>query len=288
MVAFRTAALGVQQELGSEIFYGNADALSQVRLLKGNDALVPFELRTVATMSLPAGRWAITAKATVLHPSDAEGALRCFLSAGSESASVAHVAGTDAPGDRSPIALQLLHSAGASSEARLRCQDLSDAGTTGIRDIRLAAYRARAIERRELDPGATFGPTRVVKPVVYAATETEYRAVPRAGRYRTIDRLSLPAGSWLTLAMGMLTRSATGHADVDCRVGRWQLRRRRAATGWHGAIGTEQPFAIAWAGSFGERRTVRFQCRSSEAHAGVYYLSFLSYRVGTLRTMSLR
>lgn len=291
MVAFRTAGLGIQRELGTEIFYGNADAMSQVRLLKGNDALVPFDIegRTVATLTLPAGHWAVTAKATVLRPSDAEGTLRCFLVTDDGTASVANVTATDSPGDRIPIALQLLHSADALSQARLRCQDLSDGGTTGIRDIRLVAYRARATEDRELDPGAMFGPTPgSIRPVAYGAEETESRYVPDDVRYRTINRLSLPAGSWVAMAMGVMIHADDGRADVDCRLGRGSYDGVAFRVGGAAAVGNEQPFALVWTGSFGERRTVRFECRSSDGDTRLIYLVFLVYKVGTLSSHSLR
>lgn len=289
IAALRTAALGVTRELGAEIFYGNADATSQVRLLKGNDALVPFGVRTVATSSLPAGAWSVTAKATVLHASDAMGELRCWLSVSVGDASVADVAATDTPGDRIPIALDGLHSASGASDARLQCQDLSDGGTTGIRDIRIAAYRATAIDSRELDPDARFDATPAwVKPVVYVGHETEYRTVPVADGFRTLNRLSLPPGDWVAVATGILTHAAAGRADVACRVGRGSFDEVSLRLGPADTVGQGQPFVLSWAGTFTERDMVRFQCRSTGTDVGLYYLSFTVYKVGSLGTLSLR
>jgi hypothetical protein len=288
MTALKTAALGITHELGSEIFHGNADAASQARLLIGNDALVPFALRTVATASLPAGRWAMTAKATVLHASDTLGELRCFLEVTVADAGVAAVAAVDTPGDRLPVALDGLQSSSGPSAVPLRCQDLSDGGTTGIRDIRIAAYRATAIDSRELDPDASFPATPAgIRQVVYVAHETENRTIPVSTSFRAMNGLSLPAGSWLVVATGVIPHAGGGTADVTCRVGRRSFDEVSLRLGAADTMAQQQPFALTWAGSLTARNTVRFQCHASAANVSVYYLSFTIYRIGSLRSVPL-
>ncbi len=145
------------------------------------------------------------------------------------------------------------------------------------------------MEQHELAPGATFGPTPGwVRPVVYGATETENPALVAGRSYRTINRLSLPAGSWVVVATGMMSHAGAGRASVDCRIGRGRHDGVRLRLGAGDTVGGEQPFAIAWAGSFGERRAVRFQCRSDASQTGLFYLKYVAYKAGTLRTGSLR
>jgi hypothetical protein len=290
MAAFRTAAL-VRQRGAIETTYGNADALSQVRYRIGLDALVPGEIRTVATLPLPAGRWAITAKASLDQPTPSDpGTLRCAVAVGGDyGVTVGTVAGEGRPGDRIPIALEMVHSDAAPFEARLECQDLSDRGTTHIRDIRLVAYRARAMASQELDPWAAYAAFPAwVKPVVLAGYDRAYREIPADVGYRTINRMTLPGASWVVVAAGIMEQGAARRRDISCRVGRGGDQADvHLRLGPRGSASAGQPFAITWAGTFGARRVVRFQCRASGSDVGIYYFTMLAYKAGTLRSLPL-
>jgi hypothetical protein len=291
MVAFKTSALGIKHESGSEIFYGNADAISQVRVLIGNDALVPGDVRTVATLALPAGRWAITAKASLDQPEPADlGALRCSVEAGTDyGVTFGIVAGEGQPGDRVPIMMEMVHSDGSSFEVRFDCQDLSGRGTTHIRDIRLVAYRARAIASQVLDPEASYGAFPAwIKPVVYAGHDLDLREIPPDAGYLTINRMTLPGGDWVVVATGTMAQSVVGRPDVSCRVGQGIDRDKvDLRLGPIETVGEGQPFSIVWTGSFDGQRAVRFECRASSSDVGIYYFTMLAYKAGTLEATSL-
>jgi hypothetical protein len=285
MVAFKSAALG-RRKGTLETTTGNADAMSQVRLLIGGDALVSGEIRTVASLPLPAGRWAITAKASLDQPTPRDqGTVRCAVGIGTDyGVTVGSVRGQGQPGDRTPIALEMVHSDDASFEARLDCQDLSDGGTTHIRDIRLVAYRARAVANQELDPSATYSDFPAwMKPVVFAGYDRNLREVPADTGYATINQMSLPGASWVVVAAGIIEQGAAQRRDVSCRVGRGSdhddvdLR-----LGPEGTASASQPFTITWAGSFSGQRAVRLTCSADGSDVRIYYLTMTAYKAGTL------
>jgi hypothetical protein len=265
--------------------------MSQIRLLIGSDALVPGEIRTVASLPLPAGRWAITAKASLDQPAPLDqGTVRCAVGIGTDyGVTVGSVRGHGQPGDRIPIALDMVHSDDSSFEARLDCQDLSDGGTTHIRDIRLVAYHARAIASQELDPSATYSDFPAwMKPVVFAGYDSDLREVPADTGYATINQMSLPGSNWVVVASGILEHGADQRRDVSCRVGRGldhddvDLR-----LGPAGTSSASQPFAITWAGSFSGQRAVRLQCSANGTDVRIYYLTMTAYKAGTLREAPL-
>jgi hypothetical protein len=290
MVGFRTSALGVRRPGAEEVVYGDADAVSQVRLWTAGDAVATDHNLSVATFALPAGRWAITAKASVAHASDGSGVVRCILVAGLDSgATYAEVSGDGDPGDRSPVAVEVLHSAASPFMATLDCQDLSSGGTTAIRDIRLGASRAMAIASEALDPDAAFGPFPAwIKPVVYGGHDNAFRAIPVGSAFQTINSVTLPGAKWVIVAQGFVIGGGSDRTDVSCRLGRntdQDVTRLRVAE--NEATGRGQPIVLVWTGSFANDALVRLQCRSSRVTAQLGYLTVVAYKAGTLRSMSL-
>ena len=286
MVAFRTAALGIKHESGRSLLRqrgrdqpGPAARSGTMPSCRATSApWRPWPSRPVAGRSPP--------KPASTSPSQADlGALRCALEAGTDyGVTFGIVAGGGEPGDRIPIMMEMVHSDGSSFEARLDCQDLSDRGTTHIRDIRLVAYRARAIASQVLDPEASYGEfPDWIKPVVYAGHDLALREVPPDAGYRTINRMTLPGANWVVVATGVMAVSVSGGPDVSCRVGRGRdndmvdLRLGPVET-----VSEAQPFSIVWTGSFQDRRAVRFQCRASSSEVAVYYFTMLAYKAGTL------
>jgi hypothetical protein len=111
---------------------------------------VPTGIDTVATLSVPSGRYAIFAKTTVTDPADID--TQCILVAGNHQdegwATVEQ--NSDELEARATLNLQVGHRFRGSGTIRLRCDDDGDADD--IEDIKIMAIRQPTLRNRSQAP----------------------------------------------------------------------------------------------------------------------------------------
>jgi len=294
MAAFKTAGLSMGPLGESYQQFGNTAGPSQVYQVRSkvSVSLPEGAEGPVASIILPAGNWAITAKATVIETSSSSSAVfSCSLSSPGDLDRIRGAVDLGgAVADRLPIALEQVHHFGASGSVVLNCATTLAGGTTKIRDIRITAYKTTGLVNKNLqvDPNfAAFGPG--VKPVVDAGFVDGPIPITGDSSFHPMAGMSLQAGKWVIVVKAYLENtSATTFRLVRCRVGPgsgWDIVELQLPS--NGTIDKIQPLVLAWSGSFAARKKVIFSCRADGAGVTVNWIKMIAYKAGTLQTVPI-
>jgi hypothetical protein len=290
MVAFRTAGLSIAPLGDPYQQFGNTTGASQVYQVRSKVSvgLPQGPEGEVASITIPAGKWAITAKATVYETSADAALFSCSLSSPGDLDRIRAV--VDPVGlvaDRLPIALEQVHQFGVGGgNVVLNCASSNPGGSTKIRDVRITAYKTTGLLNKNLqvDPHfAAFEPG--VKPVVDAGFVDGPIPITGDSNFHPMAGMSLAAGKWVLVAKAYLENtSATDFRLVRCRVGRgstWDIVELQLPPS--GTIDKIQPMVLVWSGSFAARAKVLFSCRTNGTGVNVNWIKMTAYRAGTLQ-----
>jgi hypothetical protein len=227
---------------------------------------------TVASVSLPAGNWLVSANA-LLVGTDYVSRIECQLFAGSTSYKGRTL--TSPSGVHSVTPLLLLWGAhyATAGKASLKCYSNGATGDVLIRDVHLVAVKVGTLT-------TNAGTSGTGAPRAYAIQDPTLRVTSGgAGNYQDLQTLSLGAGRWLVQATGWYAET-DGDAQIDCRL---QAAGSTAdqASGFmpkfnEYSVGLEGIVALSAA------TTVHLQCASS-ASLIIYGSAINTLKIGTLR-----
>jgi len=246
----------------------------------------------VASITLPAGNWAITAKATVFETTASSATFSCSLSSPGD---LDRIRGAVNPAghvaDRLPITLEQVHQFGSSGNVDLNCASTDTGGATKIRDVRITAYKTTGLLNKNLQVDANFAAFEPgVKPVVDAGFVDGPIPITGDSNFHPMAGMSLPAGNWVLVVKAFLDDStATGFRLVRCRVGagtKFDIVELQLPL--NGTIDTLQPLVLTWFANLAQRTKVIFSCRVTGTDVNVDWVKMIAYKAGTLQTVHLR
>ena len=165
-------------------------------------------LGTIASVSLPAGNWLITATATAIGTTGIN-RLECQLIAGSEFYKSRTLPSATGVSSYQPIVLILAHHFAKKGTAYLKCYTDGWLGADLIRDVHLTA-----VEVGKLTDGATT--TGTGSPNAVYAQDPNLQGWTN-NSYNAVQTLTLPAGTWLVQAAAWGTGANDGDR-IDCRL----------------------------------------------------------------------
>ena len=168
-------------------------------------------LGRIATVSLPAGNWLITATATVIGTTYVN-RLECQLIAGKEFYKSRTRPSGGGVASYQPIVLILAHHFAKAGSATLACYTDGWLGADLIRDVHVTA-----VQVGQLSDGGTQ--TGTGSPQAYYAQDTTLRGWTN-NAYNLVQDLRLPAGTWLVQGVAWGVSPSEGDR-IDCT-----LRRR--------------------------------------------------------------
>lgn len=171
----------------------------------------------VASLSLPAGRWLITAKGAVTSPSAPGRFATCRLEAGSDHDDVKAQHGQlSLAGGSTPLTLIVAHRFTSAGKARLRCKSTGSTGDDKISAIKLSAMKVGKLTRRAIGGATSTGGSG--SPVVVFAFRNGDQAVPGDSAYHSLGSIPVPAGSWAFIGKAQLFHGSAGSAVIDCKL----------------------------------------------------------------------
>lgn len=283
MTAFRTGALDLDL-VGGDATFGDLGGPTAVMFHEIAGPIgIPGTLGTVASIPVPAGSWAITAKATIQAPTNNNSSVQCKLLAnGAYDIERAGVLGVNIPADRQPIALEVVNTFGAPGTAYLLCES-SAGNVTKIDDIRIVAYKAGTLTNQHTsDP--YFDP-KPARPVVNSVWQDGPIAVGKS--YKKVAAMSIPAGHWVIVAKGYLTHAVSGVTNASCQLltsATNDVVKLQLGAG----VVEPQPFELIWAGNLTSRITVRLRCNAADGKGQVNWVKLIAYQGASIKTLSLK
>jgi hypothetical protein len=159
----------------------------------------------VASMSVPAGNWSITATATVIGTADQQ--LECRLYAGTEYYATQTHPRSQGIGSYQPIVLLLAHHFAKSGKISIQCETDGWIGADLIRDIHVTAVQVGQL----FDGGTTTG---TGSPQAYYVQDPSERGWTNNGT-QLIQAIRLPAGTWYVQAAAWGFSAYDGDR-IDC------------------------------------------------------------------------
>lgn len=283
MVAFRTGGLDLDLDSGDTV-HGDMNAATAVILHEVPGPLgIPDTENFIGSFNVPAGSWAVTAKATVRSKVNSVATTQCRLIAGANyDTEKAGLTGLNIPADRQPIALEVVNTFAAPGAIQLKCQS-SSANTADIDDIRIVAYKVSSLTNQHTS-NPYFDP-KSARPVVNAVWQDGPVAVGKA--YKKVAAMSLPAGHWIVVAKGWLGHPTSGISAATC-----QLLTSASSDTVKLQLGSgtiePQPFELIWAGNLTSRITVRLRCNASDGHGEARWVKLVAYQGSAIKALSLK
>jgi hypothetical protein len=168
---------------------------------------------TVRSLSLPAGRWWITAKTNLVNSSTNEtNNPVCSLAIGSDKDQTSQsLYYTTQQGFEGEAGVQVAHSFGSSGSASLRCKGQRAFSVDHVRIVALGAGRLKRVKL-----GGSSSTSGRGTPIVVTAYRSSSVPIPSGGDFVTVGQVSLPAGKWLIDAKAWLHDGAS--TPVRCRL----------------------------------------------------------------------
>ena len=165
-------------------------------------------LGRIASMTVPAGNWLITATATVIGTTDVN-RLECQLIAGNEFYKSRTRPSGGGVASYEPIELVLAHHFAKKGSVTLACYTDGWPGAGPIRDVHVTAVQVGQLN----DNGTQTG---TGSPRTYYAQDTSFRGWTNNG-YNLVESLRLPPGTWLVQGV-VWGASPTDGDRIDCEI----------------------------------------------------------------------
>ena len=163
-------------------------------------------LGRIASMTLPAGNWSITATATAIGTVGV-GRFECQLIAGNEFYKSRTRPSGQGVASYQPIVLLLAHHFAKKGTAALECYSDGWLGNVLMRDVHLTAVKVGQL----IDNGATSG---TGSPQTYYSQNPNLRGWTNNG-YNLVQELRIPAGTWFVQAAAWGVSTYDGDR-IDC------------------------------------------------------------------------